>query len=79
MNDNEFNELAGRVDGVALVLGALIADLEIREQLDGARFCRGLRRMADGMPVARRVSARTVRELTDSIEQARRNRRAAGG
>lgn len=78
MSDDGFDELAGRIEGVARVLGALIADLEVREQLDGDRFGRGLRRMADGMPRELRIAARTVRALTDSIEAARIRRGSAG-
>lgn len=70
------DELAGRIDGVARVLMALIADLERRELLDGQRFSESLRRYAQGrgMHPGLEVSAHVMKEISDQLDEARKNR-----
>lgn len=79
MTDSQFADLAGRIDGVGRVLAMLIADLEIRENLDGERFCRQLRGYAQGR--ARHLgldySANLIGEIADEIDAARKNRAEA--
>ena len=79
MTDEQFEELGGRIDGVARVLMALIADLEIRENLDGERFCHGLRQTAAGRGKhpGLEASARVMKAIADEIDDARRNRSTA--
>ncbi len=74
------NELAQRVDGVARVLMTLIADLEQREQLDGARFCRDLRQLADARRTAAglEVSAHVIEQIAEELDDAREARRSRG-
>ena len=79
MSDEQFKEMEGRIDGVARVLMALIADLEIRENLDGERFCQGLRRTAEGRGKhpGLETSARVMKTIADELDDARRNRSTA--
>ena len=79
MTDEQFEEMEGRIDGVSRVLMALIADLEIRESLDGERFCHGLRRTAEGRGKhpGLETSARVMKAIADEIDDARRNRSTA--
>lgn len=74
------NELAQRVDGVARVLMTLIADLEQREQLDGARLCRDLRQLADTRRTMAglEVSAHVIEQIAEELDGARATRRSRG-
>lgn len=79
MNDTQFEEMEGRIDGVARVLMALIANLEIRENLNGQRFCHALRKSAEarGKHPGLETSARVMKAIADDIDQARHNRSMA--
>ena len=79
MTDKQFDELAGRIDGVGRVLMQLIADLETRENLDGARFCQGVRRYAAnrGRYADLQTSARVMKAIADEVDDARASRAAA--
>lgn len=79
MTDTQFNELAGRIDGVGRVLAMLIADLEIRENLNGERFCQRLRDYAQGRGryPGLEKSALVITEIADELEAARLNRAVA--
>ena len=79
MTETQFQDLSGRVDGVARVLMALIADLEIRENLNGDRFCRSLRNSANarGRYQPHETSAQVMLQIADELEGARRSRSAA--
>jgi hypothetical protein len=77
MDEADFNNLAGQIEGVALVLTHLISDLEMREVMDGRRFTKGVRRFSNRrnhqmpwLPVAKR----SVKRLLDDIDEARKAR-----
>lgn len=75
----EADELAGRIDGVARVLMALIADLEMREQIDGGRFCRSVRASAAGrrrLP-EHEVCAQVMEQIADQLDAARASRQSS--
>ena len=76
MNNVQFNELSGRIDGVARVLMAVIADLEMQERLDGNRFCQRLRRYADGRSQYQEhlKCVQVIRQIADELDAARLNR-----
>ena len=78
MSNEQFNDLSGRVDGVARVLMALIADLEIREAMNGDRFGEALRRLAvdRGQHARNEISAQVMVQIADELEAARANRSA---
>ncbi|RIX47476.1 MAG: hypothetical protein D3M94_07325 [Rhodocyclales bacterium GT-UBC] len=78
MRDAEFEELAGRIDGIGRVVAMLIADLEMREQLGGDRFCSQLRSYADqrGRYAEHQKSAQVIWQIADELDAARLNRSA---
>lgn len=71
-------ELAQRIDGVAWVLMALIADLEKRELVDGERFCEALRRTADmrRQAVGLEIAAQVIEEVAGQLDAARQSRQS---
>lgn len=73
--------LAGRIDGLARVVMALIADLEMREQLDGQRFCGALQRIAEGKRQAdgQQIAAATIADMARQLDEAREARRKLAG
>jgi hypothetical protein len=79
MNDAQFKELAGRIDGVGRTLALLIADLEMRECLNGDRFCQSLRNSANGRGQypQHEKSAQVMLQIADELDGARRSRAAA--
>jgi hypothetical protein len=79
MNQEQFNELSGRIDGVARVLMTLICDLEVRERLNGPRFCQSLRSSAEarGSNPEHATSARVMVQIADQLDTSRENRSAA--
>lgn len=79
MSEAGFEELAGRIDGIGRVVAMLIADLEMREQLNGDRFCHQLRSYADqrGRYPEHRKSAQVIQQIADELDAARLNRSAA--
>ncbi len=78
MEDRDFNELAGRIEGVARVVLGLAAELEISQVVDGPHFTRNLRGCikpdADSQAHLH-VAARTVMELAKTLDDARGWRR----
>jgi len=76
MTEDQLNRLNGRIDGIGRVLVRLIADLEMREQLDGQRFCKGLHEMADGRSkhLQHQISAQVIHEIAHELEAARSHR-----
>lgn len=78
MIDEQFDELSGRIDGVARALMHLIADLEIREGLNGDRFCKKLRTVADQrsqhLGLSIQASTKVIREIADQLDDARAGR-----
>lgn len=79
MTDAQFDDLEGRLDGIARVLMCLIADLEIRENLDGDRFGQAVRRAAQerGSLPGREVCVHVMEQIAGQLDDARR-RRSAG-
>lgn len=77
MSDADFKALAGRIDGMYLALGALVATLEDAQIIDGTALAAGIRRSA----VARSedksnnpATWQTLMEIADRIDDARANR-----
>lgn len=71
---SDFDELAGRIEAVASLLGNLIAVLEDSHQLDGATLAHNTRNTAQGLCFAGphlQATKRTLIELADSIDAAR--------
>lgn len=79
MSDEQFNELTGRIDGVARVLMNLIADLEVREVLNGQRFCQSVRNTAEGRAALaeHETSVRVMQQIASQLDTSRRNRSLA--
>jgi len=73
MSEEQFKVLEQRVDGVARVVLALIADLEVRECIDGERFCKSLRAAAEGRASVAgcEVSGAVMRQVCDQLDAAR--------
>lgn len=69
--------LAERFDGLAYVVMRLVADLEMREMLDGARFCAELKAMAAGRRNVSEVSASTIEQFATRLDDARETRSRA--
>jgi hypothetical protein len=78
MTDSQFDDLAGRIDGVARVLMTLICQLEDSNTLDGDRHDRLLRSTAEGRSTTgREKSATVIRQVADQLASARMNRSLA--
>lgn len=77
--DVEYAALEERFDGLAWSVMALICDLEKREQIDGARFCQSLRRVAAGrrQEAGLEIAAATMEQLAERLDEARSVRRRA--
>lgn len=77
MAEHEFNELAGRIEGLALAFLQLAAETEMQGAVDGPFLCHLMRSRADGLPADRNYRDSTVRvlhQLADELDQARRLR-----
>lgn len=76
MDDVAFKELAGRIDGIGRTLALLIADLEMRECLNGDRFCHSLRNsaVARGRYPQHEKCAQVMLQIADELDGARQNR-----
>lgn len=78
MDNREFDELAGRIEGIGRVVLLLIADLENRELLNGERFARSLREMAMALHFEQahlEATRRTLLETAAVLESAEGMRR----
>lgn len=76
---DEFDELAGRIEGVARALLHLTAELEDRWIIDGPRLARGWRqslRLQRQDTALRLAAQRTLQELAQALDGARSLRRA---
>lgn len=76
-NDDQFNELAGRIEGLALAFLQLAAEAEMQGAVDGPFLCHLLRNRADVLPADRSFRDSTVRvlyHLADELDHARRLR-----
>ncbi len=79
MSKQEFEELAGRIDGVARALMGLIAELEIKGAIDGPEYRRRLRQwgeMREPHP-GLESSGRLMLQIARETEEAAASRAAA--
>jgi len=79
MSAEEFNELAGRIEGLANAVMFLAADLEERGIIDGHRYSESLREMADVLcfeGAHLEAARRTLREMAKDMDGARNRRRS---
>lgn len=77
MAENEFNELAGRIEALGTLVLHLIAGLEMGENIDGQGFTRGMRQVAEDLRFPHphlSATRRTLLELTVALDDARMNR-----
>ncbi len=82
MSELEFNELAGRIEGIGKCVLHLVAMLEEAEIINGPRFADGLRtavRPGQHSPAHLEAAARTLQELAAALGEARSWRRARAG
>lgn len=84
MGEQDFNELAGRIEALAWLTGALVAELEDAALIDGERLTACIRKTAQRRalpgalsPTVLQVSGRVLGELCASIDAARSHRRSA--
>lgn len=79
MSEPDFNELAGRIEGVAKAVMCLTAALEDAQIIDGLRFANGLRnviRPDSQSPPHLAVAQATLREMASALDVARSSRQA---
>ncbi|WP_133247345.1 hypothetical protein [Azospira sp. I13] len=74
MQEQNFNELAGRIEGLARVVRCLVATLEDEQLIDGSRYGESLRRdgqphQGDGVMLVR--ARKVLRDIADQLETAR--------
>ncbi|ARO88154.1 hypothetical protein EBAPG3_010410 [Nitrosospira lacus] len=77
MADNEFNELAGRIEAISTLVLHAIADLEMSEFIDGQGFTKGMRQVAEDLQFPQPhldATRRTLLELAGALDSARMNR-----
>lgn len=76
----DFDELAGRIEGVARALLHTVARLEAAGIMDGPGLSGEWRRagQAAGATHAQQTAARTLRELAQALDDARRHRQSQG-
>jgi hypothetical protein len=77
MNNADFNELAGRIQGMGDFLLGLTAELEIQQLIDGERFAKNIsyfaeNRCFDGEHLE--ATKRTLNELVRFLTEARQRR-----
>lgn len=79
MNDDQYQALVGKIDGVAKAFMLFITEQEERGNLDGTAYCRDLRLMAAARDSDPRlmVSAGVMKEIAGGLEQARMRRKDA--
>ena len=79
MQTRDFEELAGRIEGVAQALLHLTAGLEMRGIIDGPRLAQAWRtaQSPNVQPVLE-TARHTLRELAQALDDARTNRQAQG-
>lgn len=77
MDERNFDELAGRIEGVAQALLHLTADLEMRGVIDGPRLAQAWRtaQSPNVLPVLE-TARHTIRELAQALDNARTNRQS---
>lgn len=80
MNNEDFNELAGRIQGLGDFILGLTAELEIQQAIDGERFSKHIQHFAEnrcfeGDHLA--ATKRTLNEMARFIAEARQRRQQA--
>lgn len=78
MADSDFDELAGRIEGIGRAFMLLVSMLEEQRIVSGRRYCASLRRMEKELCFAGQhlvSTKRTMRETAKAIDDARRRRR----
>lgn len=81
MDDRDFNELAGRIEGVARLVLHLTAALEDAGTIDGPCFADGLRsavRPSEDAAPHLTAAKQTLVELADALDDARSSRQSRG-
>lgn len=79
MNEEYFDELAGRVEALTRTVMSAIAILEDSEVIDGPRLTKGLRQEAGRLEFDRphlESTQRTLREISDVLDAARKHRQS---
>lgn len=78
MDERDFDELAGRIEGLARALLHTVAALEAAGVMDGPRLAGAWRSGAPARhtPPVLRTAARTLRELARALDDARSWRQA---
>lgn len=79
MNTEDFDTLAGRIDGVAKAVMLLGAALEMQRLMDGPHWCHLLRQArpeALATTPARQASRRMLQWMAHELDDARRARQA---
>ena len=77
MAEEEFNELAGRIEAIGTLVAHLVADLERRDLIDGPRFTNDMRQVARDLRFPQPhldATRRTLLELAGALDNARLNR-----
>lgn len=78
MTDARFEEMAGRIDGVARALTTLICQLEDSSSLDGTLYSQRLNEFAEGRGKAGfETAARVMQQIAHDLDAARHNRSLA--
>lgn len=74
MSTTEFDELAGRIDGIGQALLRLTAELEMQGVIDGSRVSAAWRTVADRRPeptAVHRIAHKTLAQLAHMLDDAR--------
>jgi hypothetical protein len=77
MHNEDFDELAGRIQALTDFVLHLTADLEINQIINGSRLTQGLHKFADGRQFDGRhlqATQRTLHELAQFLDDARSRR-----
>lgn len=74
MDINQFDELAGRIDGIGQALLRLTAELEMQGVIDGSRVCAAWMQVAQRRPETtdvHRSAHKTLAQLAQMLDEAR--------
>lgn len=77
MDKKDFDELAGRIDGIGQALLRLTAELEMQGVIDGSRVSAAWVQVADRRPETTEVhrsAHRALRQLAQMLDEARGSR-----
>lgn len=82
MNNPDFDELAGRIEGIGTALMLLVETLEKKDMINGKRYCALLRKFEKELcfPGPHLGAAkRTLRETAKALDGARKHRQNLAG